>query len=138
MTPDGRTWLTSKKIGFYMIAKFIDEFKGEPWFDGGIAWKIAINVVTEQATITQGEPFPPGCMMATPQIKQRFIEAMRAGIEATGYIREFKWSRTFEKLKDAALRGELDGVSHAAARRMAFIFTEEYLDMVDEDAEPIL
>ena len=71
-TPDGRSWLTSKQIGIQIAVFFCHEFEGEAWFDGGEPWHIDADMDAETFNIVpDGNPFPAGCMLATPPRQRR-------------------------------------------------------------------
>jgi len=134
-TPDGREWLSPRKLGFIIMARFVSTFKGEPWFDGGVDWTLDWDWTTETFTITGG-PFPSTSMLGQPGIKQQFIDILVGAYQTIGYNMEFKILRLTERLKDRIADGTF---THIEQVKTAFrdIYTKEVLDQVDEEGNLI-
>ena len=130
-TPNGRSWLTPRKIGLQIMGFFVSEFEGELWFDGGVDWNYAWDMDAETFTIAGG-PFPNKCMLGQPNIKARFWNILRDGYLATDYGTEFKILRLTEKLKDAVITDQITDISVV---KDAFndIYTSDVLDQYDEE-----
>ena len=135
-SPDGRSWLTSRKIGLQIMTFFIKEFKGEPWFDAETSWSYSWDMDAETFTVDVNGSFPDTCMLGQPNIKARFWNILREGYLATGYGTEFKILRLTEKLKNAIYTDQITDIS---VIKEAFndIYTSDVLDQYDEEGDLI-